>query len=101
MDLSDRSQGIANQNWQQYVSNLLPFVGASTANAGGTAAVGTAKAGTDAGYAGTLANLNYSAATGIGNANANADLSKINTNANVLGAGMNFANTLSGFIPIG
>lgn len=100
MDLSDRSQGIANQNWQQYITNLQPFIGASTANAGGVAGVNTAKAGTDAGYAGKLADIGWQTNTGIGNANASADLAQTNVNGNIVNAGMNAAKALASFIPV-
>lgn len=100
MDLSDRSQGIAQQNWQQYIANLLPFVGASTANAGGVAGVNTAKAGTDTGFANKLADIGWQTGTGIGNANASANLAQTNVNGNILNAGMKAANALAGFIPV-
>lgn len=98
--LSDRSQGIAQQNWQQYITNLLPFVGASTANAGGVAGVSTAKAGTDSGFAGKLADMAWQKDTGIGNANASADLAQTNVNGNIINAGMNAAKSIASFIPV-
>lgn len=98
IDLQKLAIGQADQSWNQYVANLLPFVGASTANAGGAAAVGTAKAGTDAGAAGKLADIGWQQNTGIGNANANAELAHVTTNANSVNAAQNFAGTLAMFI---
>lgn len=100
IDLLKYGQGLANQNWNQYITNLQPFIGASTANAGGAAAVGTAKAGTDAGFAGKLADLGWQKETGIGNANANAELAHTTTNANAVNFGMQAAKSLAGFLPI-
>lgn len=94
-------QGLANQQWQSYLSSLQPFIGASTANAATGAGVGIAKAGTATSQADTLANLAWSKETGIGNANANADLSQISTNGNIINAGMQglkFATSLAGFL---
>ena len=93
-------QGLADQQWQSYLSSLQPFVGASTANAGQGASVNTAKAGIDNSAAGTLANLAWAKDTGTGNANANADLSAIQTNGNIVNAGLQgikFATGLSAY----
>lgn len=86
VDLQKLGQGNANQAWQQYLTNLQPFLGQSTANAGGIGSL-------DAGL-GTLQNANktqqasldYGAATSAGNAQANADLANNNAAANQFGA---------------
>jgi hypothetical protein len=80
--LQKQGQGMADQNWQQYISNLLPFVGASTANAGGAAGVGVNQANLQNSNAGSRAQLAYTADTGIGNANANATLAQNQANSN-------------------
>lgn len=91
VDLQNVGQGVANQNWQQYISNLLPFLGQSNTAAQGIGAVSTAQAGTQAGNYGDQAQLAYGAATGEGNANANADLAKYAASGNIWNAGMNLA----------
>ena len=80
--------GTADQEFQKWLTNLQPFIGASTQSAGQVAATDTEKAKTDAGYAGTLANLGWSLGTGTGNAQANADLAQTNVSGNILNAGM-------------
>lgn len=98
VDLQNYAQGQADQQWQQYVTNLQPFIGASTTNAQTAGAIGSSQATTDANAASQLANLAWSENTGIGNANANATLAGAQTNANTLNAGMNAASALMMFI---
>lgn len=100
VDLQKLAIGQADQSWQQYIQNLQPFIGASTANAAGVAGVNTAKAGTDTTFAGKGADLAWQKDTGIGNANANADLSEINTNGNIINGVTNFAKSLAAFVPV-
>lgn len=100
IDLQKLGIGQADQQWQNYITNLQPFIGASTSNAAGVAGVSTAQAGTDAGFAGKGADLAWQKDTGIGNANANVDLSQINTNGNIVNAGTNFAKSLMAFAPV-
>lgn len=100
VDLLNYGQGLANQNWQQYITNLQPFLGQASTAAGQIAATNTAKAGTDQTAAGKLADIGWQTQTGIGNAGASADLSQINTNANALNFGMNAAKALSSYLPV-
>jgi Chaperone of endosialidase len=89
--LNKVNQGLADSTYNQYVSQLQPFLGASNAAAGGIANVNTGQANATAGQYDTLAGLNYGTQTGIGNANANADLAGLTQSQNILGAGMNIA----------
>lgn len=92
-DLLNYGQGQANQAYQQYVQNLQPFIGASTANAGTAASAGTALAGLQNANYGQQASLDYGAATSSGNAQANADLANNNAAANQFGALKSAAST--------
>ncbi len=86
LDLDKYSQGVANQGWGQYVSNLQPYLGAA----------GSAASGIGGLYSGLGNQLNqnftgqgnaqYGADTSIGNANANADLARVGASQNALGA---------------
>lgn len=86
VDLQTLGQNQANSTYQQYLTNLQPFIGASTANAGTSAAVNSAQAGTQNANYGQQASLDYGAATSAGNAQANADLANNAAAANQLGA---------------
>lgn len=101
VDLQNYGQGQANQAYQQYVQNLQPFIGASTANAGTAAGAGTALAGLQNANYGQQASLDYGAATSQGNAQANADLANNAAAANQLGAlksAASLGSTLLGFL---
>lgn len=101
VDLQKQGQGMANQSWQQYITNLAPFLGQATANAGG---IGTLQAGLgnlQNQNLGQQASLNYGAATSAGNAQANADLANNAAAANIFGAlkgGASLASNLIGFL---
>lgn len=84
--LQQQGQGAENQQWQQYISNLLPFVGASTQNAGGAGAIQTNQANLQNANYGTQAQLAFTKDTGIGNAQASADLAKNTASANMINA---------------
>lgn len=81
--LNKVNQGLADSTYNNYVSQLQPFLGASNSAASGIANVDTGLGSSLAGQYGNLANLNYSTATGIGNANANADLAGLNASGNI------------------
>jgi hypothetical protein len=81
--LQKQGQGIAGNTYQNYVQNLLPYMGLAQNSAGGIANVDTGLGNAVAGQDNMLGNLNYSAATGIGNANANAALAPLTAGANV------------------
>jgi hypothetical protein len=103
-DLQTLAQGQANQGWQQYISNLLPFVGASTANAGTAASAAANQANLQNSNLTTQANMNYGANTAMGNAQGNADLANNQVGQNVLGilgGGFKLASGLGGFSGIG
>lgn len=84
--LANYNQGLAGTTYNNYVSQLQPYLGASNAAAGGIAGVNTGLGNAIAGQDNTLANLNYTAATGIGNANANADLAGLTASGNIFNA---------------
>lgn len=92
-DLQTLGQNQANATYQQYLTNLQPFIGASTANAGTAAATGTQLASLINSNYGQQASLDYGANTSIGNANANADLANNAAAANQFGALQSAAST--------
>ena len=99
LDLQAQGQGLANQTYQQYVSNLQPFLGASNSAAGGIAGVNQNLGNALNANANTQAQLGYTAATGVGNANANADLAAGKGISNLWNAGMNVAGMVAGLPP--
>jgi hypothetical protein len=101
VDLQNLGQGMANQQWQQYITNLQPFLGQSTANAQGQGALYSGLANTQNANLGQQASLNYGAATSAGNAQANADLANNSAAANLFGAaksGLSLGAGLLGFL---
>ena len=94
--LANYDQGLAGTTYQNAVSNLQPYLGASNAAAGGIAGVNTGLGNQLAGQYGNLANLNYTASTGIGNANANATLAQNQANQNQLNAVMGLGSAALG-----
>lgn len=99
IDLLQYGQGLANQQWQQYITNLQPFLGQASTAASTIAGTNTAKAGTDASAASQLANIAWGQGTGTGNAIASADLAKVNENANTINFGSQAAKALTGYLP--
>ena len=83
--LNNFNQGLAGTTYNNYVSQLQPFLGASNSAAGGIAGVNMGQGNALAGQYGSLAGLNYTGATGIGNANANADLAGLTASGNIMG----------------
>lgn len=88
--------GLANQNWQQYIQNLQPFLNTSNA-----AAQGIAGANQNAGNQTnqsfqTQGNAAYGTQAGIGNAQASADLAPLTAGKNLWGAGMDIAGMVAG-----
>lgn len=79
-------QGLASTTYNNYVSQLQPYLGASNAAAGGIAGVNTGLGNAVAGQNNQLANLNFNTQTGIGNANANADLAGLTASGNIWNA---------------
>lgn len=80
--LNKVNQGLADSTYNQYVSQLQPYLGASNAAAGGIAGVNTGLGNATAGQYNQLGQLGYATQTGIGNANANADLSAYTASGN-------------------
>ncbi len=80
--LSKFNQGLAGTTYNNYVSQLQPYLGASNAAASGIAGVNMGQGNQLAGQYDTLGQLGYQTQTGIGNANANADLSAYNASGN-------------------
>lgn len=95
--LSQYDQGLASQNYNNYVSQLQPYLSASNSAAGGISStyqglgqglsnISTGLGNQVANQYGDLASLGWQYGTGVGNANANADLSAYNASANMFGA---------------
>lgn len=82
IDLSNYNQGLASTTYQNAVNNLQPFLSASQTAAGGIGSLYSGLGNATAGQYDSLANLNYTASTGIGNANANATLAQNQANQN-------------------
>lgn len=86
VDLQNLGQGMANQEYQKYVQNLLPFLGQAQGAAGGVLQGYSGQGNALAGLFGTQANAAYGTQAGIGNANANAALADYNASRNLWGA---------------
>lgn len=82
--LSNYNQGLAGTTYNNYVSQLQPFLGASNAAAGGIAGVNMGLGNATAAQNNQLAGLNYQTQTGIGNANANKDLAGLTASGNIM-----------------
>lgn len=95
--LSNYNQGLAGTTYNNYVSQLQPYLGASNSAAGGIAGVNTGQGNAIAGQQDMLAQLGFQTQTGIGNANANADLAGLTQSKNILGAGMDIAKLAASF----
>jgi Chaperone of endosialidase len=96
--LQQQGQGLANTTYQQYLSNLQPFLGQSSTAASG---IGGTYTGLGSGLnanQNSLANLGWQEQTGIGNANANAALGQDAASANIFGS---LGNVLGGIASLG
>jgi hypothetical protein len=85
-DLSNLGTQAANQGWQQYITNLQPFVGASTTNAGTAASLGAGLGNLTNTNQTNLANLQYGSNVAQGNNQASADLASQAAAKNIFGA---------------
>lgn len=94
--LANYNQGLAGTTYNNYVSQLMPFLGASGSAAGGIGSTYTGLGNSLAGQYGNLANLNYTADTGIGNANANATLAQNQANQNIFNGVMGLGSAALG-----
>jgi hypothetical protein len=84
-DLSNLGTQAANQGWQQYITNLQPFVGASTANAGTAASLGAGLGTVQNTNLTNQANLEYGSNVAQGNNQASADLASQAAAKNLFG----------------
>lgn len=98
--LQAQGQGTAQQTYNNYVSQLSPFLGASNTAASGIANVNTGLGTSLNANQGSIAQMLWNASTGAGNAQANADLANNNASANIFnalgslaGGALNFAGT--------
>jgi hypothetical protein len=96
--IADYSSGLATQNYNNYASQLQPFLGAANTGAANIAGVNQ--------NLGNQLNTNltgqgnaaYGAQTSIGNANANADLAGLTASGNMWGAGLGALGAGLGFL---
>ena len=83
--LQKQGEGLASQTYNNYVSQLNPFLGASASAAGGIAGVNTGLGSGLNQNQNNLANINYGADVSKGNAQASADLANQSMWQNILG----------------
>lgn len=96
--------GLANQSYQQYVSNLQPYLGQQTSAAGGIAGVNTGLGNSLNTSYGNQGNLAYNTQAGIGNAQAAADQASQNSNNSAISGIANLGAKVLGYAvggPIG
>lgn len=94
--LQAQGQGLAQQNYTNYVNQLMPYLGAANSAAGGIAGVNTGLGqGLNQNY-NNQAGLAYGTQTGIGNANANATLGTAAGEAGLLNAGLSLGGAALG-----
>lgn len=94
--LQNYGQGMANQQYGNYVSRLAPFLGMGTTTGGQIAQTYGNEAGAlNSSFTGQ-GGAAYGAQSSIGNANANADLAGLNASANLWGLGTNLLRTFAG-----
>lgn len=86
--LSNYNQNLAGTTYNNYVSQLQPYLGAANSAASGIANVDTGLGSGLNANQNTLANLNMGANVGIGNANASADLANQSLGLGLLGGGL-------------
>lgn len=90
--------GLANQNYQQYVQNLQPYLGQQTTAASGVAGVNMGEGNTLNTSFGNQGNLAYNTQAGIGNAQAAADMASANASNSFLNGALNLGSKLLGFL---
>jgi len=91
IDLLNYGQGMANQRWDQYGQNLMPFLQQSNAAAGGIGGMYSNLANLQSGIFGKQSELGYSTEVQKGAAAANAALAGNNASANLLNFGQSIA----------
>lgn len=82
--LSNYNQGLASTTYNNYVSQLQPYLGAQQNAATGIANTYTGLGSGLNANQNNLAGLNFQTQTGIGNANANADLAGLTASGNIM-----------------
>lgn len=90
--------GLANQSYQQYVSNLQPYLGQQTSAAGGNAVVNMGEGNALNTSYGNQGNLAFNTQTGIGNATAAEDTARGATNNSLFQGAMQLGTSLLGFV---
>jgi hypothetical protein len=100
-DLQALGQNQANQSYQQYINNLNPFMGASTANAGIAATLGNQQANLQNNNLTNQANLQYGSNVAMGNNQGSADLANNQAAQNALNALMGGASLATGLAGYG
>lgn len=99
--IADYVTGKANQNYQDYVKNLLPFLSGQITTGGQIAGLYQNLGGIQNQNANKLADIDYGTEAGIGNAQANARLGQAQAGANALDAiqqGVKFGTQLFGML---
>ena len=99
--IADYVNGKAQQNYQDYVGDLLPFLTGSINTGGQLSGLYQNLGNLQNTNANTLANIDYGTEAGIGNAQANSRLAQGQAGANAINAGMqgiNLATSLFGMI---
>jgi len=86
--LQKTAQNNAAGNYNNYVSQLDPYLNLANSSASGISNVDTGLGSSLNANQNTLANLNFGAQTGIGNANASADLADQSLGLGLLGGGL-------------
>ena len=97
VDLLKLGQGLADQNYFNYASQLQPFLGATNSAAGGIAGVKTGLGNQLNNSFMTQGNAAYGTAAGQGNAQAQADLAGLTQSGNIIGAGLGILGAGFGF----
>jgi hypothetical protein len=98
LDLQKQGQGLASQNYFNYVQQLQPYLQAQQNTGGQMAGVNTGLGNQLNANLVNQGNAAYGAQTSIGNANANADLAGLTQSSNILGAAGGLAGGLMGFL---
>lgn len=99
VDLQKLAQGAADQQWQGYIQNLQPFLGAANSAAGGVAGVNTGLGNQLNASRTTQGNAAYGTQAGIGNAQAQGDMAGYNASQNLINTGLGAANAAAKIIP--
>lgn len=90
--LNNYAQGQANQGWNQYVSNLQPYLNQENQAASGIGGLYSGLGNQLSSLYQNQGNMNYGADASIGNANANAAMGNLTGSQNLWGFGMGAAN---------